>query len=318
MAHDDDAAAPGGPDHHASPAAADASPAAADAAVDPASSEQIVVTHEGPVAWIRLDRPEKRNAMTRAMGARLRTVLADVAGDPAVRVVVLTGTGSAFSSGADTKDLFGAGGSGGSGGSSGGARGRRRDDHVPGDAVGADDEAMLTERRSASTPIFPVDELVLFPKPTIAALNGVAVGGGATMAMACDLRVCATSATLTFTLAQRGLTPEWGSSYLLWRQIGWSRTLDLILTARTIAPDEALAMGLVSRVVSDAELHEATQALAEQIASLPPGTAEECKHVLRAGLDATYHDARRIELRALTRRGRDLAAQRQQKEQSQQ
>jgi 2-(1,2-epoxy-1,2-dihydrophenyl)acetyl-CoA isomerase len=284
------------------------------------AADHVVVTREGPVAWVRLDRPDKRNAMTRAMGARLRTVLADLAGDPEARVVVLTGTGSAFSSGADTKDLFGGGGR------TGAEPGRRRDDHLPGDAVesgGAastdtDGAAMLTERRSASTPIFPVDELVLFPKPTIAALNGVAVGGGTTMAMACDLRVCAASASLTFSLAQRGLTPEWGSSYLLWRQIGWSRTLDLMLTARTIEPDEALTMGLVSRVVPDAELLDAAQALAAQIASLPPGTAEECKHVLRAGLDANYHDARRIELRALTRRGRDLAAQRPQKEQSQQ
>jgi 2-(1,2-epoxy-1,2-dihydrophenyl)acetyl-CoA isomerase len=210
-----------------------------------------------------------------------------------VRVVVLTGTGPSFSSGFDTRDLWGAG----------------------------DQDAAITERRRTDEPIFPVDELVLFPKPTIAAVNGRAVGGGATMAMAADLRVCAASASFAFTLGKVGLTPEWGSSYLMWRQIGWGRTLDLLLTAREVSADEALALGLASRVVADDELVGETQALAESIAALPRGTAEGIKEVLRAGLDATFPDARRNELRMLGRRGRDLAEQkaaRQQKEQAQQ
>jgi enoyl-CoA hydratase/carnithine racemase len=298
------------------------------------------VESRGPARWIRLERPEKRNAMTRAMAADLRTALTEAVADEAVRVVVLTGAGSTFSSGADTKDLFGRGPSGpdadrsdGAGDSDGGAGSDVRtgdsgssdadttsdagvsdtaaSDAGPGDAA-TSDAGMLGERRSAEAPVFPVDELVNCPKPTIVALNGPAVGGGATMVMAADLRVCASSASLAFTLGKVGLTPEWGSSYLLWRQIGWGRTLDVLLTARPVDATEALAMGLVSRVVDDEALERETQALAEAVAALPAGTAEATKDVLRHGLDATYADARRHELRTLSRRGRDLAATRRQ------
>jgi enoyl-CoA hydratase/carnithine racemase len=241
----------------------------------------VVVEHRAGVRWVRLNRPAKRNAITRAMAGGLRQSLVDAEADDDVRVVVLTGTGpKAFCSGADMKEL------------------------VDGP------DAMVAEKRSAADTIFPVDEFVLFPKPTIAAINGPAFGGGTTMAMAADLRVCAESATLTFGLASLGLPPEWGSSYLLWRQIGWSRALDVLLTDRTLDADEALMMGLVNRVVPDEVLVDETQALAEQLASLPPGTAETTKSVLRGGLDSTYADARRAELRALAERGATVAAQR--------
>jgi 2-(1,2-epoxy-1,2-dihydrophenyl)acetyl-CoA isomerase len=249
-----------------------------------------VITDRGPVRWLRLDRPAKHNAMTRAMAADLRAALEAAAGDESVRVLVLTGSGPSFSAGADTRELFGAGG---------------------------EEDGLLTERAAVDRPTFPVDELVLFPKPTIAALNGRAVGGGATMAMAADLRVCATSASLAFTLAKVGLTPEWGSSYLLWRQIGWGRALDLLLTGRAVPAGEALAMGLVSRVVADESLEDETQALAEVIAGVPAGTAEAVKEVLRVGLDARYADARVQELQTLGRRGRALASARRQEEQEQ-
>jgi 2-(1,2-epoxy-1,2-dihydrophenyl)acetyl-CoA isomerase len=244
-------------------------------------AEHVVVETRAGVRWVRLDRPEKRNAMTRAMAGRLREALADAQADDEVRVVVLTGTGpKAFCSGADKKELAGG------------------------------PDSMISERRSADDTIFPVDELVLFPKPTIAAVNGPAFGGGTTMAMAADLRVCAESATLTFGLASLGLPPEWGSSYLLWRQIGWSRALDVLLTDRTLDADEALMMGLVNRVVPDEVLVDETQALAEQLASLPAGAAETTKAVLRRGLDSTYAEARKTELRALAERGAALADRR--------
>lgn len=252
------------------------------------SDDHLVVEPNGAVAWVRLNRPEKRNAMTRAMALGLRQALAAAQDDPDARVLVLTGTGpKAFSAGADTKELL------------------------------SGPDAMVTERRSADDPLFPVDELALFPKPTIAAINGPSFGGGTTMAMTADLRVCAESATLTFGLASLGLAPEWGSSYLLWRQIGWSRALDVLLTDRTIGADEALAMGLVNRVVPDDALVAETQALAEKLASLPGDTAEATKRVLRTGLDVTYADARRAELRALSERGAALAALRKKNEETQ-
>jgi 2-(1,2-epoxy-1,2-dihydrophenyl)acetyl-CoA isomerase len=232
---------------------------------------ELSFTVSDAVGWITIDRPAARNAMTRAMGARIGELLETARDDDAVAVVVITGTGPAFSAGLDRKEI-----------------------------------AKGLEGKSE----FPVELMVDYPKPTIAAINGLAYGGGATMAMACDLRVAAASATLTFGLGKVGLVPEWGSSYLLWRQIGYSRALDVMLTARTIAADEALAMGLVNRVVPDDELTSAVHALAQQIVALPPGTATAIKQVLRAGLDADFPAARVTETRMLGRRSRELAAQR--------
>lgn len=234
-----------------------------------AERPEVVLDVRDAVAWITIDRPAVRNAMTRAMGARIGELLETARDDERVAVVVLTGSGTAFSAGLDRKEI---------------ARG--------------------LEGKSE----FPVELMVDFPKPSIAAINGLAFGGGATMAMACDLRIAAASATLTFGLGKVGLVPEWGSSYLLWRQIGYSRALEVMLTARTIAADEALTMGLVNRVVADHELVAAVDETARQIASLPPGTAAAIKEVLRAGLDADFTTARKTETRTLVRRSRELAA----------
>jgi 2-(1,2-epoxy-1,2-dihydrophenyl)acetyl-CoA isomerase len=235
------------------------------------SPPEVSLTVRDSTAWITIDRPAARNAMTRAMGARMGELLEAARDDDDVCVVVITGSGTAFSAGLDRKEI-----------------------------------AKGLEGKSE----FPVELMVDYPKPTIAAINGLAYGGGATMAMACDLRIAAASATLTFGLGKVGLVPEWGSSYLLWRQIGYSRALDVMLTARTIAADEALAMGLVNRVVRDDALEEEVADLARQIGSLPPGTATAIKQVLRAGLDADFASARRTETGTLARRSRELAAMR--------
>jgi 2-(1,2-epoxy-1,2-dihydrophenyl)acetyl-CoA isomerase len=223
------------------------------------------------VAWITIDRPAARNAMTRAMGARLGELLEEARDNDAISVVVITGAGTTFTAGLDRKEILK------------GLEGKSE---------------------------FPVELIVNYPKPTIAAINGLAYGGGATMAMSCDLRVAAASATITFGLGKVGLVPEWGSSYLLWRQIGYGRALDVMLTARTIAADEALAMGLVNRVVADDQLTSAVSELAHQIASLPAGTATAIKDVLRGGLDADFPAARVNETRMLGRRSRALAEMR--------
>jgi 2-(1,2-epoxy-1,2-dihydrophenyl)acetyl-CoA isomerase len=228
---------------------------------------------------LRLNRPEKRNAMTRAMAETLRAELVESASDPAVGVLILTGTGDTFSAGADVKETL----------------------------TGPD--ATIRERRSS--PLWPVDELTSFPKPLLCCLNGAAVGGGATLAMAADLRVAGESASLAFSLARHGITPEFGSSFLLWRQVGYGVALDLMLTGRTVGAAEALALRLVERVVPDAEAERTTQALAEALAGLPHDAAARTKAVLRAGLEATWADARKNELRALAELGRRTATEEQ-------
>jgi 2-(1,2-epoxy-1,2-dihydrophenyl)acetyl-CoA isomerase len=232
---------------------------------------ELVLEQRDGMAWITIDRPAVRNAMTRAMGARLGELLEEARDDDAVSVVVITGVGTSFSAGLDRKEI-----------------------------------AKGLEGKSE----FPVELMVHYPKPTIAAINGLAYGGGATMAMACDLRVATAGATLTFGLGKVGLVPEWGSSYLLWRQIGYSRALDVMLTARTIGADEALAMGLDNRVVPDDKLTIEVTELAHQISSLPHGTAAAIKDVLRGGLDADFLVARANEARMLGRRSRELAEMR--------
>lgn len=230
-------------------------------------SEHLVAETRGPVRWLRLNRPEKRNAMTRAMADALRAELTRSASDSEIAVLVVTGTRNTFSSGADVKETL----------------------------EGPD--AAIRENRS--TPLWPVDELASFPKPLLCALNGAAVGGGATLAMATDLRVAGESASLAFSLGRHGITPEFGSSFLLWRQVGYGVALDLMLTGRTVPAREALALRLVERVVADDEVTAATQELAEQLAALPHDAAARTKAVLRAGLEATWSEARKHELRAL-------------------
>lgn len=242
---------------------------------DPHTDEPLVCETRGPARWLRLNRPDQLNAMTRAMADRLRAELADTADDPAISVLVVTGTGRAFSAGADRKEVL----------------------------EGPD--ATIRERRA--TPMWPVEEIFAYPKPIVAALNGPAYGGGATFAMAADLRIAAASARLTFNLVKVGLTPEFGSTFLLWRQVGYATALELMLTARSVDASEAAALGLVNRVVPDGALVDETEALVEQLAALPNGAAAATKAVMRAGLEASFAEARKAELRSLAERGRALA-----------
>jgi 2-(1,2-epoxy-1,2-dihydrophenyl)acetyl-CoA isomerase len=235
-------------------------------------SDHLLIEDRGPARWLRFNRPAKRNAVTRAMAETLRTELARAADDATIVTLVLTGTGDTFCAGVDVKE-----------------------------ALQGPDAALRQER---STPLWPVDELVNFPKPFLCCLNGAAVGGGATLAMTTDLRLAAESASLTFSLGRLGLTPEVGSSFLLWRQVGYGVALDLMLTGRTVPAPEALALRLVQRVVPDGDAESATQTLAEGLAELPHDAAARTKQVLRAGLEASYADARKNELRELAEFGR--------------
>jgi 2-(1,2-epoxy-1,2-dihydrophenyl)acetyl-CoA isomerase len=234
----------------------------------------LVIETTGLVRWIRLNRPDRLNAMTRAMAEGLREQLATTATDEDVRVLVITGTGKAFSAGADRHE-----------------------------ALDGPDATIREKRR---TPLWPVEEMFAYPKPIIAALNGPAYGGGATFAMAADLRIASTSASLTFNLVKVGLSPEFGSSFLLWRQVGYATALELMLTARTVDAHEAATLRLVNRVVPDADLREVTQQQAAALAALPAGAVEATKAVLRAGLESTFAEARRTELRSLAERARAL------------
>ena len=211
----------------------------------------------GPVATITLARPERLNALTAAMHADLRLALDACEVDEAVRVVVLTGEGRAFSSGQDlTEDL-------------------------PRDRDGRVDLGPPLERDY--NPL--VRRLVAYPKVTIAALNGPAVGASMNIALACDLVVAARSAYLQEAFAKIGLVPDAGGTWLLPRLVGPKRALALMLTADPVPAEEAERLGLVWKVFDDASFPEETAALALRLAEGPALAHRLTKRALAASLE---------------------------------
>ena len=185
------------------------------------------------VALITLNRPEKLNAWTPAMSAGYREALDNATADPDVRVLVLTGAGRGFCAGADLELLGGL--------AETGAR------------VGGGDRE-------------PAQMEPAVPKPVIAAVNGPCAGLGFVRAMFCDIRFAAAGAKFTTAFARRGLVAEYGLSWLLPRVVGMSRSLDVLLSGRVFLSEEALALGLVNRVV-DGDVVDAAMDYARELAT---------------------------------------------------
>jgi 2-(1,2-epoxy-1,2-dihydrophenyl)acetyl-CoA isomerase len=209
------------------------------------------------VTTLVLSRPERLNAITAAMHADLRAALDEAAADDGVRVVVLTGEGRAFSSGQDlTEDL-------------------------PRGADGRVDLGPPLERDY--NPL--IRTLTTFPKVTVAALNGPAVGAAANIALACDLVVAARSATLHQAFARIGLVPDAGGTWWLPRLVGPKRALALMLLAEPVAAEEARAMGLVSHVFPDEDFAQAVSGLAQRLSEGPALAYRLIKRAAAASLD---------------------------------
>lgn len=215
---------------------------------------EIAYEVDGGVATITLDRPDRLNAFTVRMGAELQQAFDLVDGDDAVRAVVVTGRGRGFCAGADL----------GSGGDTFDADAQRTGGPAAGDDLAGEAEApgyprdiggLLTLRIFACT------------KPVIAAVNGPAVGVGATMTLPMDIRLASDAARFGFVFAARGIVPEAASSWFLPRLVGISQALEWCYTAKVFPATEALEAGLVRRVLPPDELLPAAQALAAQIAT---------------------------------------------------
>ena len=200
---------------------------------------------DGPVARITLDRPTARNAYSEAMVESLVHAIDTAERDEAVRCIVLTGAGAAFSAGGDLKRML----------------------HKDGMFAGG--PAELRRRYVDGIQRIP-RRLTLAEKPVIAAVNGPAIGAGLDLACMCDLRVLARGAQLGSTFVKVGLVPGDGGAYFLARTIGFPRALELMLTGRLLDADEAERIGLVHRVVAPEELLPAAHALAAELAALPP------------------------------------------------
>ncbi len=192
------------------------------------------------VATVTLHRPEKLNAFTRRMRDELIEAFGRADADDGVRAVIVTGAGRAFCAGADL--------------SGGGAT----FDYAKRDDAGEDDHRDGGGRVSLS--------IFALKKPVIAAINGPAVGVGATMTLPMDIRIASSAAKFGFVFARRGIVPEACSSWFLPKVVGVSRAAEWLYTGRVFGADEALAGGLVSRVVEPDDLMPAALALAREIA----------------------------------------------------
>lgn len=206
------------------------------------------------VMTIALARPDKLNAFTSAMHAELREALADAESNEAVRCVVITGEGRAFSAGQDLTE-----------------------DRVR-DADGAVDFGARLERDY--NPL--VERIYAFPKVTIAALNGPAVGAAANVALACDILVAARSAYMQQVFARIALVPDAGGTWSLPRVVGAKRALALMLAADQVPAADLHAMGLVYKVFDDSEFHNEVMALARRFAAGPTMAYRLIKEAVRA------------------------------------
>lgn len=236
---------------------------------------KVLLERCGRAAILTLNRPERLNTFNLSVFEALDSVLDDIEAD-LPRALVITGAGDrAFSAGFDVNpdnpmvaDLM---------------RGLQNKDREP---------ALKLLERCRRT----VDRLVDLPIPVIAAINGLAYGGGAEVSSRCDLRVMDPDAVLTFSEVRLGLMPDWGGGPALARMVGRARAIDLFLTAREVGAEEALSMGLANRISEPGKVLECALSVAEEIAANGPRAVRAALKILRTTLDHSFDAALEAEI----------------------
>jgi len=213
-------------------------------------SEPVLVARVDGICEVRLNRPEKRNAITFLMYEQLTRALGAAQADESVRAVMLSGEGASFSAGNDLQDF------------------------LSGPALSAAHPAMQFLRTLAT-----------FGKPLLAAVQGQTVGIGVTMLLHCDLIVAARAAQFSLPFVVLGLVPEAGSSLLLPRLIGQQRAAELLFLGQPFNADTAYRLGLVNSVVEEGALLDETRALARAVAQQPPAALAATRRLLRGDTD---------------------------------
>ncbi|AZC50331.1 enoyl-CoA hydratase/isomerase family protein [Pseudomonas chlororaphis] len=224
---------------------------------------------EAGVAWITLNRPDQRNALDIPTLQKLHGLLDDCNADPAVRVLVLTGSGRSFCAGADLAEWAEA------------------------EARGALESYGWTETAHAL-----MGRLYGLDKPTIAAINGTAVGAGMDLSLCCDLRIAARSARFKAGYTSMAYSPDAGASWHLPRLIGSEQAKRLLFLDEPWGAERALAAGLVGEVCADEQLSSAAGALAARLASGPTFAFAQTKRLLREGAGRSLPEQLRAELAA--------------------
>jgi 2-(1,2-epoxy-1,2-dihydrophenyl)acetyl-CoA isomerase len=233
--------------------------------------ESLTLERQGFVAVATLQRPDKLNALNASLRADTLSLAAEVADDDDIRVLVITGAGRGFCSGADL---------------SGGTR-----------------PPAVTDQNTLMDDMGWVGRQAIayygMNKPVIAAVNGVAAGAGMSLALAADLRVGGPEARFKTVFLERNLSPDSGMSFFLPRIVGYSRAADLIFTSRDVGAEEAFRIGLLDRLVEGHPLDAAVE-LAEQMSALPPLALRSAKRVLQHNIESELEDALRFEMAGLS------------------
>ena len=225
----------------------------------------VTSTQEGPILTLTLNRPEALNALNAQVLDDLDAAL-DAVDLSAVRCLIFTGTGDkAFAAGADIAAM----------------------------ANMTPEEAAAFSRRGNEV----FRRIETFPLPTVAAVNGYALGGGCELAMACDIRLCSENAVFGQPEVTLGITPGFGGTQRLMRLVGMGKAKELIFSARTVKAAEALSMGLVNAVYPPEELLPAARKLGERIARNAPIAVRACKAAMNEGIDLPMDEAVDAEVR---------------------
>lgn len=208
-------------------------------------SQHVGAQNEGGVLTIRFNRAEKKNALTSAMYAAIAAALTAAADDPAVRVVIITGSEDSFTAGNDLMDF------------------------------------MANQDITGGPVIEFLRVFAAFPKPIIAAVNGLAIGVGTTLLLHCDLAYAAQGARFQLPFVNLAAVPEFASSLLLPRLIGHVRAAELLMFGEPFSADKALALGLLNAVLAPADVMTHAMAKAKVLAAKPPAALRQTKALMR-------------------------------------
>jgi len=243
--------------------------------IDTGTTDLLATLDEG-VLTLTLNRPEARNAMSKAMNKALQEQLADAEFNPAVKCLVLTGAGQGFCAGGDVKGMAASG-----------------DGTVGAQTI---DEAIARQRVNQRA---TAGKLFKMPKPTLAALPGAAAGAGLSLALACDMRVMSSSAIMTTAFARVGFSGDYGGTYFLTQLVGSAKAREMYYLSDRVSAEEALRLGLTNWVCAPDELAARTREIALRLAKGPTvayrymkenlnramaGEVDEC-----LDLEATHH-----------------------------
>ena len=232
--------------------------------------KDIQVEVQDAIATVTLNRPQKLNAYTSLMGNELTHAYESLGKRNDVRAIIMTGAGRGFCAGADIGGMFQ----------------KSIDERDQGGEAEAARGGAIAHARSGLQ--YAIHNC---PKPTIAAINGAAVGIGLTLTLVQDIRIMAQEASLGAIFAKMGLMPELGSTFMLPRLIGLSKALELTYTARMVKAQEAVDIGLVNQAVPGEGLMAAVKEMASQIASLPPLALAVSKRALQQGAENDFDAA---------------------------